>query len=84
MHFATGPINQWLCPTYHPERYLVVPASSYGALPHAGGEKRDIFMYFKATCLQKPMKEPFNLTDVLKSKVLCKSSSSSLMHEALA
>jgi hypothetical protein len=74
LFFATGPISRWRCPTYHPERNLMVPASSFEILKNPSSNSavphdRDIFMYFRATCLQRPMNEDFNLTDVLSMKV---------------
>eukprot|EP00884_Botryococcus_braunii_P009836 jgi/Botrbrau1/18854/Bobra.177_2s0016.1 len=74
LHFATGPAARWRCPNYHPERSLIVPASSFDVHPNpianrTGSANRDVFMYFKATCLQKPVNESFTDEDVMKAKV---------------
>lgn len=72
-----GPAPRWKCPNYHPERSLLAPASSFQltnlksvrnlkeARTHGAHlQQRDIFLYFKATCLQRPLEESFTADDM--------------------
>lgn len=83
LFIVTGPAPRWKCPNYHPERTLLAPASAYqlsnprfwksaNASQSRGSdrEQRTMFMYYKATCLQKPLDENFTEDDVMLFKVV--------------
>lgn len=74
LHFSVGQMPRWRCPNYHPERNLVVPSSSYDIqgehrIKVGRMTNRDIFIYFSATCLEKPMTEDFDKNDLEMAKV---------------